>query len=46
MRPKAKRGIPPTISETGYESKQRERKEAQAIAEKFKNIKPTKYLLK
>jgi hypothetical protein len=46
MRPKAKRGIPPKVSETDYEIKQRERKEAQALAEKFKNIKPTKYLLK
>lgn len=46
MRPKAKRGIPPNIPETGYESKQRERKEAIAIAAQFKDIKPTKYLLK
>jgi hypothetical protein len=46
MRPKAKRGIPPMVSETLYETKQRERKEAIAIAAQFKNIKPTKYLLK
>jgi hypothetical protein len=46
MRPKAKRAVPPKVSESGYEKKQRELKEAQAIAEKFKNIKPTRYLLK
>ena len=36
--------IPP--HETAYEQKQREHKAAKELAEKFKHIKPTRYLLK
>jgi len=46
MRPKAKRGIPTKLAETGFETSQRVHQQAIAIASKFKNIKPTKYLLK
>ena len=46
MRKKTTIATAPKFKETDFERKSRERKEAQAIAEKFKNIKPTKYLLK
>lgn len=46
MRSKSKRGVPPTLPETSFETKQREHKQAIEIASQFKNIKPTKYLLK
>ncbi|WP_157492565.1 hypothetical protein ACRASX_11155 [Flavobacterium sp. TMP13] len=41
-----KKPKPPELSETLAEMNYRQKQEAKELAAKFKNIKPTKYLLK